>query len=342
MNDIAQKIIAWQQDCPNGPWYNDIDAFIRFRSQTSFCQYQPTAGPHPDFCQRLTTWLNSITDKDAQRRLFELVPRLYFFGKEEFDSLFRAAHQEIVIHWLIDLYGIDITSANAESLLQAAIRETFFCSVTDSGRIGDYFHINALGGQSDRPAWLTWARYGKDAIKAMLEGHKAKQVVMIEDFIGTGSQFLGKDVAVDSPMIASLKITGSAYPTLILPLVACKAGIDNINNELRKNKCVWAQCKAVFTLGERCFISERYDHSIFSKMSPDEIEFFLAIHDIVKKAGGCAPFECGPFGYGFAPGEGMGSLVVLYTNCSDNTLAIIHEETGTWKPLFPRRPREAV
>lgn len=341
-NEISRRIIEWQQNCPNGPIYNDLDAFIRFRAQVSFHHYHPTTGPYPEFNQRLIIWLDNLIDIDEQRRLFELVPRIYFFGKEEIDVLYRAAHQEIVINWLIDLYNIDITSNNVESEVKKAIQSTLFSSVTDSGRISDYCHINGIQGPRYRPEWLTWAKYGKMAVKDLLEDNDIKQVVMVEDFICTGSQFLGSDVEKDSPIIECMKTLGDKYKFLIVPLITCKDGIENITDKLRKNQCTWVQCSAVFVLNEKCFIRENYNSSIFSRMSQDEIEFHIAIHAIIKKAGLQIPFRYGPFGYGIKHGEGMGSLVVLYTNCPDNSLAIIHEQIGTWKPLFLRHPREAL
>ena len=34
--------------------------------------------------------------------------------------------------------------------------------------------------------------------------------------------------------------------------------------------------------------------------------------------------------------KGTGGIVVLYSNCPNNTLPIIHDETDHWNALFPR------
>jgi hypothetical protein len=42
----------------------------------------------------------------------------------------------------------------------------------------------------------------------------------------------------------------------------------------------------------------------------------------------------GPFGF-----ADTGALVVMHSNCPDNTVPIIHHSSDTWDPLFPRSSR---
>jgi len=43
-----------------------------------------------------------------------------------------------------------------------------------------------------------------------------------------------------------------------------------------------------------------------------------------------------PFGF-----KGTGALVVMYSNCPNNSLPVLHNESEEWSALFPRIPRSA-
>ena len=340
VNRISKKIELWQQACPDGPSYNDINSFIRFRAQESFETYHPTDGPHPRFETRLEKWLDNITDPNEQRKLFELVPRLYFFGENEFKALYRASFREIIINWLIDLRSIDILNSNLQQEIQSAVDKTWFCSATDSMDIAGFCHVNMIHGHPDRPSWRSFAEFADmTKVKDYIDKRGIEQIVILEDFIGTGNQFLGKDEKdKKTTILHCLKAIGSSYRVLVLPLIACQSGIDNINNTAEIEECTWVESKAAFILSEACFIPEDINNNqislYISKMNNEEKKDFFELHSLIEKIGQQHRFRYGPFGYGQA-----GSLVVLYSNCSDNTLAIVYENTSSWSALFPRTSR---
>lgn len=337
-NKISQKIEIWQRECPDGPSYNDLNAFIRFRAKESFESYNLVDGEHPRFEKRLEDWLDNLSDPLDQRKLFELVPKLYFFGSQEFQALYRAAFREIILNWLVDLYSIDITQKDTSAAFIQAIKETWFCAVTDSMNINAFCKINGIYGQPHKPTWRSLAEFGDlDKIKEYLVRNGIKNIVLLEDFVGSGSQFLGTDEKPkNSPTILDCLLTlGHKHSALILPLISCPEGVENINNAIKSANCSWIQCKTTFLLTNACFVKNILpDQNILSSMEQVEIDELLELHSLVSKIGTHHRFKFGPFGYG-----GMGSLVVMYTNCSDNTLAIVYERLPAWSPLFRRIDR---
>jgi hypothetical protein len=334
-NKISQKITEWQKNSPDGPFYNDINAFINFRTKESFDSYIPTSGSHAKFEKRLEIWLDNLANANDQRKLFELVPNLYFFGAQEFNALYRASFREIILNWLIELYSIDLTKNDLHEKLSIAIGETWFCSVTDSMNISDFCHINEIHGQSDRPTWRSLAEFGDmSKINDYIERNNIKNIVLLEDFVGSGSQFLGEDEQYKGKRtildcLLSLKNENS---TLILPLISCPEGIENIINAVASKKCTWIKCNASLILTDICFIREDISkQDTLQIMDQREKDEFLLMHSLIHKIGEQYDFKYGSFGY-----NGTGSLIVMYTNCSDNTLSIIHEKTQNWSPLFLR------
>ena len=343
-NRISEKIAQWQQGCPDGPSYNDIDAFIRFRAQESFETYNHGASI-PRFETRLEKWLDNLTDQNDQRKLFELVPNLFFLGPGEFKALYRASFQEIILNWLIDLRSIDIASPKISQELQSVIKKTWFCPATDSMDIAAFCHVNRVIGLPDRPPWRYLAKFGDLAkIRDYIKGNGIEQIVILEDFIGSGSQFLGtdeKEKKKQRTILQTLKAIGHSCKVLILPLIACQEGVDKINESAQKEGCDWIECNAAFILSEVCFLPEDISspsiQSRIAKMNDKERTNFSELHLLVEKIGLQHEFRYSSFGY-----NGTGSLVVLYTNCSDNTLAIIHEDIhSSWSSLFPRTSRVA-
>lgn len=336
-NKISQKVEMWQRECPDGPSYNDLNAFIRFRAKESFENYNLVDGESPRFEKRLEDWLENLPDSVDQRKLFELVPKLYFFGDQEFQALYRAAYREIILNWLVDLYSIDITQDTSADFIRA-IGETWFCAVTDSMNISAFCKINGIHGQPHKPIWRSLAEFGDmDRIRDYLANNGIKNIVLLEDFVGSGSQFLGKDEGPKkSPTILDCLLNlGRECNALILPLISCPEGVKNINEAIESVSCSWIQCKTTFLLTSACFVKNMLpDKVALSTMEQAEHNELLDLHSLVKKIGTQHRFKYGPFGY-----RGMGSLVVMYTNCSDNTLAIVYERLHDWSPLFRRIDR---
>jgi hypothetical protein len=328
-NSIADKVQRWAAQETGDLDYNAIHAEIEYLIAHRFDQYVPTIGPEPDFRTRFIKWLdNGGLSEDDQKLLFRLVPYIFFLGREEFIALQRAAFLGPVYRWLVDEIGLTFTDVNRDTKLDAAIRETWFCPITDSAHISDFYHANNLGGVEFRPEWRAAAALsGGDS--TMLHQHMAQEgfrrVVLIEDLVGSGSQMT--DI---TNLLADLPVT---VKVLIVPLVVCPLGAT-VGRKMA-SQLPNVAFDPVLELPQHSFVAEVHD--------PNEPDFFNSIRDLIQRtysvvSDGQAAHDMikpyGPFGW-----RRTGALIVSYNNTPDNTIPVIQHRSPTWNPLFPRSSR---
>jgi hypothetical protein len=328
--DISAKVQQWaSQAQPGDIDFNDIHAAIEDLIRKRFHQYGPTSsGPYPDFRERLARWLEQVDEGD-QKLLFRLVPHIFFVGREEFASLYRTAYRKSITKWFIDLLNIDFTTRNIEMHIRRAEAETWFCSITDWD-LGGFYRTNRIVSASGiRPDFTTLTTLASQAqIAGFMTTNGLRRIVLLEDFIGSGSQMEGIE-----PLLSSLP---DSIPILIVPLIACPGGVEEgIRLQAAYPRNV--TFSPVLTLPDNCFVTER--------PSKDEPAFFEQIRKLVQRlydvvsGGQVVDDSTSPYGpFGFAR---IGGLVVLHSNCPDNTLPIIHHESSIsdWHALFPRASR---
>lgn len=285
-----------------------------------FDQYEPDSFSR--FRDRLGEWLRQIEDDEQRKVMFRLLPHIFFVGREQFASLFRTAYRDVATRWLVDQAAIDILLPDAGKKVANAMRSTWFCPLTDSMRINSFLKVNDEGGHAVRPDWRSLAKLGDigaaeqiGKIQKFVEQEKIKRLVLIEDFVGSGSQ-----------MVEAVKFALAALPDmpiLVVPLVCCPVG-ERVGRGLAEgnHNLVF---EPVLTLPQHIFLREE-PHS-------DEAEAFAKARPLLKEFAyryGHSHFE---FPYGF---EGTGGLVVLHTNCPDNTIPLLHADGEEWNALFPR------
>lgn len=313
--------------------YERIESQIDYLASRLYEDYEVTKyPPHHQFHFRLRDWLNNVSVEDTQKTLFELVPRIYFIGINEYLSLYHAAFNGPIARWLIDQENIDITQSNAQSLLQASLSATWFCAITDSMQISRFYHINQLEGTDIRPDWRVLNHFAeKDKVVEYMEKQTPplERIVLLEDFVATGSQM---EKAV---RFALTLRDDSPYPVFLCPLVICHSGYERsqrLVNEFPHH----LSFEPALVLDDSVLLSE--------SAYPNEDEFYMRLRKVVNNTyslvkGTHSKNLYGPFGFG-ADKEGGGLLLVLYTNCPDNTLPLIHHKSDTpWNPIFPRSSR---
>jgi hypothetical protein len=328
MSNILDKVIQWQKDPVSDEInYNDMHKFICFRAAKSFDTFLPTSGPEKRFEIRLINWLNNLDDLSQQSLLFRLVPDIYFFDEKEFNSLCRAAYNDIILNWLIDIHSdtLDILDENLQDKLKEEVKHTWFCSVTDSMDIANFCHINKIHGKPNRPNWRDFSWFADmDKVRNYIKKFKIRQIILLEDFIGSGNQFVKRDPRNCSTILDCINYIQNEYKFLIVPLIICSKGQNNIINNIKELENV--KLKPVVVLSDECFVNKGI--IVNTQTKQDLYDLVLEIDKDVK-------FKEGSFGY-----DETGSLVVLYTNCPNNTIPIIHEDKGNeWHPLFPRVDR---
>jgi hypothetical protein len=336
MSDILDKVTQWQKDSASDRIdYNDMHKFIRFRSEKSFETFLPASGPEKRFETRLINWLNNLDNVSQQSLLFRLVPDIYFFNEDEFNSLCRAAYNDIILNWLIDIHSdtLNILDENLQDKLKEEITHTWFCSVTDSMNIANFCHINKIHGNSHRPNWRDFSWFADmDKVKNYIKEFNIRQIVLLEDFIGSGDQFVKKEPKNCSTILDCINYIQNEYKFLIVPLVICPKGQYNITNNIKELKNV--KLNPVVVLSDECFINADV---IVRMQTSDENKkkYYQDLYNLLQVIHKNVKFNGGPFGY-----KQTGSLVVLYTNCPNNTIPLIHEDKeNKWRSLFPRVDR---
>ena len=216
---VADRVHRWASE-----EIEDSDFLVRleqidFLAERLFANYHPALSFQPDFMVRLRDWLNQVAEMD-QKTLFELVPQLFFIGPDEFQGLYRSSFLGAILTWLIEQEGISLDDAIQGKALTTAVNETWFCPITDSMPISQFYHVNNLTGPNLRPDWWSLAEFAADdeRIIAYMGEHNLKRIVLVEDFVGSGRQ-ISRGVL----KAANLR---TIPPVLIVPLVICPRGVE--------------------------------------------------------------------------------------------------------------------
>jgi hypothetical protein len=327
-NPISQRVQRWASEEKGEIDFNALHAEIEYLALKRFESYVPTFGPFRNFRSRFAKWLeNDVTEED-RKILFRLVPHIFFVGREEFAALQRAAFQGPLARWLIDVLHISLDDSNLQTALEQGARETWFCPITDSADITDFYHVNRIAGVEHRFEWRAFATLmGGDSSKLQeyMATEGRSRVVLIEDIVGSGNQM--SDL---KPLFDSLPAT---VPVLLCPLIVCPKGAE-VGRHLAT-----------------CYTNVRFDpvlelpnHSFVAAASdPNEPAFFTEVRDLIQRiypsvsSGGAASAVVKPYGpFGWRE---TGALIVSYTNTPDNTLPVIQHTSQKWSPLFPRSSR---
>jgi hypothetical protein len=315
-----------------------MHSFINFRAKESFNSYYPTSGSGKDFETRLIDWLNNLDDLSQQALFFRLVPNIYFFTEEEFKSLYRAAYKDVILNWLINTRTdtLNILDEELKYKLEEEITHTWFCSITDSMDIASFCHINKIHGNSNRPNWRDFSWFADmNKVKNYIKMFKIRQIVLLEDFIGSGNQLLTKDKRNDLSIIDCVKYIQNEYNFLIVPLIISPKGQSNIKKSIEDQNLRNVKFEPVIVLSDECFINGDTNFDMQAK-GENTKKYYQDLFNLLKITDKKIKFKTGPFGY-----KDTGSLIVLYTICPNNTISAIHEDKeNEWHSLFPRINRE--
>lgn len=319
---IQERLQRWIMALPDGPEIEAVNQHVEHLARELYWEYEPTKGPFPDFWQRLESWLNNVAEAD-QKVLFRLLRHLFFIGPKELDNLYRVAYNEHVSRWLVDQLGLALDDPTLDQQLATALNETWFCPITDSMRINAFYHLNHITGSNLRPDWLSLEKLGSTTqIGAYVAQQRIKHIVLLEDFVGSGSQ-IKEAVSFAATLPANL-------PVLCLPLILCPSGVTNLNAWQAAHANL--TCDAVLRLAPLDFIGPTplpNEPALYGDIRPVALTSFATI----QRSGPHAQLYT-PYGY-----QQTGGLVVLSTNCPDNTLPLVHFNVPTWSALFPRASR---
>jgi hypothetical protein len=323
----ADHVREWARDLESDLDLPRARELIEYFAEHLFHEYKPTKTPGDRvFLDRLSDWLNSATDDDDRRVMFQLVTHILFVGTNEFDCLYQAAFNGPIARWLIDSTGLPLGSAQLSDALRVSERETWFCAITDSMQISEFYHINNIEGTALRPVWRTLAEFADKETPARIDEYMRtagfRRIVLLEDFVGSGTQ-MAKAVLFAARL-------PSRFPVLLCPLLICPKGVDKANRLVRTIPHLRFE-PVVRIPRELC---------LGKAPVPGENRFFPALRQAVERqhprlVNPATRYE--PYGF-----KDTGALVVMHTNTPNNTLPLVHHSSVAnqpWSALFRRSSR---
>lgn len=320
-NKIDEKICQWDDSTARETRLRLVHLEKRL-----YKTYEPALAPEPDFDKRLNLWLEGVaSNTEDEKLMFNLVPNIFYVGPEEFKQLYWYAYNGPIARWLVDELDIQLDDRHAEEKLIAGLKETWFCPITDSMKINQFYHINKIPAEWNyRPDWRSMAKFGsEEKIRSYCRQKNVKRLVLLEDFVGNGTQ-MEKAVQFASRFQDIISI-------LVAPLIACPKGVEN---GLKLKETHGIEFTPVLALDKNEFIPET--------LAGDENQLIRDIHDFAYRtymqvSGGLSPGDRKP--YHPLGWKQTGALIVMYTNSPNNTLPLIHWRSNEWEPLFPRHDR---
>lgn len=321
---LIEEINEWDSNLER-PFYsynfNSIYEILDYKEKKFFKHYSPTAGSaHSGFWDRLESWLENVHVEKEKKALFEFTLNIHFVTREDFTQLFLSAYSGPIKRWIIDLHDIALDQQLDTNQNTQLLERTWYGSVTDMN-LGEFYRVNRISGTDVRTDFNTIVKLGDPAkIQAYINGNNITQMVSIEDFIGSGDQFM----KILNIMPSCLK----RLPVLIVPLIICSDGLNNIKSHLMTHSFTNWHIEPVVIID--------FDDCLTSKTELTNKPLEKNILEIAKYfstqiIGGVSD----EWVYGSAK---TGSLVVLYSNTPDNTMPFIWW-TEDWNALFPRSSR---
>lgn len=348
LEELRAKVQEWDLRITGATpaYYSKILNRLDYHAVREWRVYLPAE--HPDFSnsymERLAKWVGNLTDEKEQMLLLEYAQYISFFSHDDFVALYRTAFDRDITRWIAKQIGARLEpyggQAMHESIHKDLHQHTWFCPITDSMDINEFYKVNHLRGIGHRPGFATLQMLAErigtpnpDIAQRIihymanpsLDPHNPSQslkwIVLLEDIVGSGAQCLET---------IRWAVTNLERPVLFVPLILCPNGVDALHaEEVRSGGRLTVQ--PVIALRRSDLLGpERQGQTGWSKA--DNIED-LARRSITR---------CGlPTNQAFGFKE-TGCSLATFSNTPDNSLPIIHHKHkgGGWEPLFPRVYRD--
>lgn len=316
-----------QVDGQDRETFLEIKANVEFLEKVLYETYEPVlAGGHGNFRKRLAEWIGSATTENDQKNLFLILKHLFYLGPEDIKAAYLTAYSKNIMSWLLTKGGISPFEANAERQLQNLLRITAYTEITDSFSLGNFMRINNIQGVRRYTWHQNTNNWRANEFKAnILDNGTKKFLILLEDFVGSGSQMEGSIRLACSPELD--------VEVLLCPLIICPLGAEfarTLQDEYPR--LTYSPVLEIPT-----------DHFIHQNPRAEEHQNYPRIrttlenlHPKVSGTVGSWSQDYGPFGFGE-----MGGIFAKYDNCPDNTIPALHHRSDLgWEPLFFRSSRE--
>jgi hypothetical protein len=324
LTSFRELVASWiSRDVEDLEHFAELKSTLDFLEDHLFHEFLPTRVGHPKFRMRLALWIASADTDEQKRLLYLMLSHLIFFGEHEMSSCFQTAYSRHTLSWLIQCKGMNVMSPDAQNLLIGHLNETLFTALTDSFPIANFIRINNI---QDHPVRFVWKQGLENWDEASFQQNSMKgrkQIVIMEDFVGSGSQ-------ASAAILKACELQGSPE-VLYCPMVICPKGADNARQ--LADKYAQLSFQPVLELPKTSFIGPEHvagEPDLFDRLR----SILLEVHP--KVAGDVWAKNYGEFGF-----RRTGGLVVKFDNCPNNTIPCIHHKSDRgWDPLFYRVDRE--
>ena len=316
-------ITGWERTI--GAKATKLRALYSFLAGHLYDQYEPSKrilGTSSAFLDRIEIWLSNLQNDSDRWNAFRSLEYFLFLGADEFAELYRSACDHSIIPWLCDGEAIDIFDVAAPNQIDKALKKTWICPVTDSLRINSFLHITGLPGLKFRPDWHSLSQFGdRERLRKYIRRTSIKRLVLVEDFVGTGSQFS-----------KALRFAAKCFDGEILavPLVICHPGDKKLRDVALEIGPRMTYAPSV-VVPENCLLGP-----LKADGEPALFESLRATLNAAFKIMGSPELDGAEFGYGR-----VGSLLCTFSNCPNNSPPMYHFNSHPWKPIFPRAGRRS-
>ncbi|MEN8263271.1 MAG: hypothetical protein ABFR82_07395 [Nitrospirota bacterium] len=349
LEELRSKVRKWDfQTTGSGhepSHYSSILSQLDYHAAREWRVYLPAEHPdfNPSYMERLAGWIGNLTDEAEQKLLLEYSLYISFFSHEDFVALYRTAFNREIKQWVASQVNARLEPNGGQDFHELVYRkihnQSWFCPVTDSMDINEFYKVNHLKGIGHRPGFATLQMLAERAAtpdpllvrnvihymaNPSLNPQKPlpplERLVLLEDIVGSGSQCL----AAVRWAVANLGI-----PILFVPLILCPNGVEALRTEEQQSNGRLT-VRPVIELHRRELLGPQRQGEQGWPIT-EEVEK-LAIRYAARASVGINTF-------GFSD---TGCSLSTFSNTPDNTLPIVHNKprTGDWEPLFPRVYRD--
>jgi len=209
--------------------------------------YLPAEHPdfNPSYIERLAAWIGNVMVESDQKLLLKYAARISFFSHDDFAALYRTAMNREISRWVASQTSARLEPLGGQSFHELIEREihqhTWFCPITDSMDINEFYKVNHLKGVGHRPGFATLEMLATKAgnpnsqLAENVRHYMAnpslnpsrppiplKRIVLLEDIVGSGSQ------CIDAVRWA---VANLGTPVLFVPLILCPNGVQALRDE---------------------------------------------------------------------------------------------------------------
>lgn len=291
------------------------------------------------YMERLATWIGNVTDELDQKLMLQYALYISFISHDDFAALYRTALDREVSSWVVSQIGARLDSNGGQALNDLLTKEvqyhTWFCPVTDSMDINEFYKVNHLEGVAHRPGFATLQMLAEKAKtqdpalaeniihymsnprrSAIAPGPELKRLVLLEDFVGTGTQ------CIEAIRWAAEKVR---KPVLFVPLILCPNGAKALR-EIEQQFDGQLTVSPVIEIHRRDLLGPE-------RMGQQGSPITEAVEALVRRFAKRVNAESAPFGF-----KDTGCSLVTFSNTPNNSIPMIHSrpKDGEWEPLFPR------